>query len=247
MCGRFNMTQDPLTRLFMALVGQPMPGGDRLNVAPTETVPVVAAEAGQRFLSEMRWWLVPSWSKEPDTRYAMFNARAEKLTRSNAFRGPFARRRCVLPVSGFFEWLKDEEGRKHPQYIVSDGGDGLLLAGLWDQWTRDDRSLSSFTIVTTAAHHELRWLHDRQPVVLAATEADRWLDPDAPEEELLALCASRIAVPLAAVPMSTRINNARYKGPECLQPQGPARHFEADAAADGDTGPDAGSPAERGQ
>lgn len=233
MCGRFNMTTDPLTRLFMALVGQPMPGGDRLNVAPTETVPVVAAQAGERFLAEMRWWLVPGWSKEPSTRYAMFNARSEKIASSNAFRGPFARRRCIVPVSGFFEWLKADDGRKLPQYVVPDGADGLRLAGLWDRWEQGEETLDSFTIVTTAAHRSLRWLHDRQPVLLTDGEADRWLDPDAPQDALLALCASRIAMPLAVVPMSPQINNARYKGPACLEPAGPARHLDV-APADGD-------------
>ncbi|HSG87972.1 MAG TPA: SOS response-associated peptidase [Pseudomonadales bacterium] len=236
MCGRFNMTTDPLTRLFMALVGQAFPGPDRLNVAPTESVPVVAAEAGERFLAEMRWWLVPSWSKAPSTRYAMFNARAENLTHSNAFRGPFARRRCIVPVSGFFEWITDPDGRKTPHYVVPDGGDGLLLAGLWDRWSGDDTQLESFTLVTTAAHRSLRWLHDRQPVLLTDGEADRWLDPDAPEDQLLALCASRIAVPIAAAPMSPRINNARFKGPECLVPEGPPRHMDAAPGAAPDVG-----------
>ena len=107
MCGRFNMTADPLARLFMALVGEAFPGGDRLNVAPTETVPLIAAENGGARLAEMRWWLVPHWSKAADVKYATFNARSEKMATSTAFRSPFLRRRCVVPVSGFYEWVKD--------------------------------------------------------------------------------------------------------------------------------------------
>ena len=232
MCGRFNMTTDPLTRLFMALAGRSMPGGDRLNVAPTETVPVVAAEEGARFVAEMRWWLVPSWAKAPDTRYAMFNARSETLARSPAFRGPFRQRRCIVPVSGFYEWLRDDDGRKQPWLLGPEKADGVRLAGLWDRWERGEESLESFTIVTTGAASKLRWLHPRQPVILTADEADAWLAADADTEHLAALCAPRLAVPLRASPLSTQVNDARYQGPACLEPTGPVRELAPDEASD---------------
>lgn len=232
MCGRFNMTTDPLTRLFMALAGRPMPGGDRLNVAPTDTVPVVAAEEGERFVAEMRWWLVPSWAKAADTRYAMFNARSETMARSPAFRGPFRHRRCVVPVSGFYEWLRDADGRKHPWLLGPEADDGLRLAGLWDRWERGEQSLECFTIVTTAAAPGLRWLHPRQPVLLAATEIDTWLSADADAGDLAGLCAPRLAVPLTATPVSTEVNDARYRGPACLEPVGPVRELPAEAGDD---------------
>lgn len=225
MCGRFNMTADPLTRLFMAMVGQAFPGGDRLNVAPTEFVPVIAAEAGERRVAEMRWWLVPHWAKEPSTRYAMFNARSEGLTQSRAFRMPFARQRALVPVSGFYEWLT-QDGRKVPHYVVPDGGDGLLLAGLWDRWQGGKEPLQSFTIVTTAAHPALRWLHDRQPVMLDPQGGEQWLDPDTDEAALLELCVPALPVPLAVAPMDPRLNNARFKDPACLEPKGAARHIK---------------------
>ena len=235
MCGRFNMTTDPLTRLFMALAGQPFPGNDRLNVAPTETVPVIAGEDGDRRVAEMQWWLVPHWSKEPRTRYATFNARSEKMATSNAFRSPFLHRRCLVPVSGFYEWLEDADGKKQPHYLGSDDAeDGLVLAGLWDRWQGGHRhSLESFTLVTTAAAAPLRWLHDRQPVMLTREEADRWLDPDADADALLALCAPRLPVPLAVVPTSPRMNNSRFKDAACLEATGAARHLPAVAPGDG--------------
>ncbi len=227
MCGRFNMTADPLTRLFMAMVGQPFPDGDRLNVAPTEFVPVIAAEDGERWVAEMRWWLVPHWAKEPSSRYAMFNARAEGLTKSRAFRMPFARQRAIVPVSGFYEWLREGE-RKIPHYVVADGGDGLLLAGLWDRWQGGKEPLESFTLVTTEAHSALHWLHHRQPVMLDSEGAKRWLAEDAKTAELQELCAAALPMPLAVAPMDTRLNNARFKDPACLEPTGPPRHIDRD-------------------
>ncbi|MCC5887741.1 MAG: SOS response-associated peptidase [Gammaproteobacteria bacterium] len=225
MCGRFNMTADPLTRLFMAMVGQPFPDPDRFNVAPTEFVPVIAAESGQTRVAQMRWWLVPHWAKEPSARYAMFNARAEGLTRSRAFRMPFALQRVVVPVSGFYEWLS-EDGRKVPYYVVADGQDGLLLAGLWDRWSGGREPLESFTLVTTEAHPQLQWLHHRQPVMLDEQGAERWLRADAAEAELLDLCAPGLPIPLAVAAVDTKVNNARFKESACLEATGPVRHIK---------------------
>jgi putative SOS response-associated peptidase YedK len=229
-CGRFNMTDDPLTRLFMALAGVPFPGPDRLNVAPTERAPVVCVQDAGRAVVEMRWWLVPHWSRAPDTRYAMFNARSETLTRSNAFREPFARRRCVVPVTGFFEWWTGPDGRKVPHYVTAGDGEGLRLAGVWDRWERGDEVLESFALITTSAHAALRWLHDRQPVLLDEAGAARWLDEETTSEDLLALCRPHLVEPLIVHPMNPLMSNARYKGPACLAPDGPGRTLDATSA-----------------
>lgn len=226
MCGRFNMTADPLARLFQLLGGADFPGPDRLNVAPTEQVPVVFAGEGVRAVAEMRWWLVPHWAKEATTRYAMFNARAETLEKSNAFRASFAHRRCVVPVTGFFEWLRGADGRKVPHYVVAAGGGGLCLAGLWDRWEGDGEHLESFTVVTTDAAPALRWLHDRQPALLAAEDAERWLAEDTPRETLRALLAPELPGPVDVYPMDPAMNNARDKGAACLRPTGEPRHLE---------------------
>ena len=133
MCGRFNVTEDPLTEIFLDLVGQPFPGTENYNTAPTEDVWVIRDRDGTFESMQARWWLTPWWSKEPSTKYAMFNAKSETLAKSSAFKEPFQRRRCVVPVSGFYEWTKSPHG-KMPHYIRPAADDGILLAGLWDRW-----------------------------------------------------------------------------------------------------------------
>ena len=134
MCGRFNVTSDPLSQLLMDLVGLTHTGPDNFNLAPTETVEVLRiGPDGEPQLVPMRWWLTPFWTKELSTKYSMFDAKSETASKSAAFKEPYQKRRCVVPISGFYEWCR-ENGQKVPYFIVPEEHNGLLLAGLWDRW-----------------------------------------------------------------------------------------------------------------
>jgi putative SOS response-associated peptidase YedK len=224
MCGRFNITQDPLTHLLMDLVGLTYTGQDNFNLAPTESVHVVRLDAdGQPQLVPMRWWLTPFWAKELSTKYSMFNAKSETAAKSPAFRMPYQKHRCVVPVSGFYEWCR-KNNQKLPYLIQAHEADGLLLAGLWDSWHNKeaDEELLSFTILTTAAHPHMEFVHNRQPVMLSMDEAHRWLDMGVATQELEYLFDSHIPLALDAVPVSTYVNNARHKDHRCVEPIGAA-------------------------
>lgn len=222
MCGRINVSSDPLAELYLELLDQPFPGPDRYNVAPTEPVSVITNRAGPGLaLVEMRWWLTPYWSKEVSTRYSMFNAKAETLEQSRAFAEPFRRRRCVVPVSGFYEWVR-EGGRRLPYYLRPAANDGLLLAGIWDRWRGGEAPLESFAIVTTAASERLKFVHDRQPVMLRREDLDTWLAEDAEPGRLRELTGSALPSSLAAIPVSTYVNNSRNEGPRCIEAVGDA-------------------------
>ncbi len=145
-------------------------------MAPTEPVVVLRPTAlGALEAATMRWWLTPYWSKELSTRYSMFNAKAETIDTSASFKEPFARRRCAVPVAGYYEWSKDGE-RKLPYYIRPRDDDGMLLAGIWDRWRNGDEVVESFAVVTTAVHDRLAFVHRRQPVMLSRAEGRRWMD-----------------------------------------------------------------------
>ena len=124
MCGRYTLTMEPES-LYGAFDAEPDPdaggaaglyGGDpvrpRYNIAPTITVPVVRVDPrvppaeARRQIEPMRWGLVPSWAKDISVGNRMFNARAESLTTKAAFRTALARRRCLIPASGYYEWKK---------------------------------------------------------------------------------------------------------------------------------------------
>ena len=77
--------------------------------------------AGKRELVPLRWGLVPSWSKGPDSRFQMINARAETVKSKPAYRNAFKQRRCLIPAEGFYEW-KAGKGGKTPVLIRRSGG-----------------------------------------------------------------------------------------------------------------------------
>ncbi len=228
MCGRFNVTSDPLSQLLMELVGLPHPGPQDHNLAPTQSCAVLRMdEAGEPELAEMRWWLTPYWSKAPSTKYSMFNAKSETAAKSPAFREPYRKRRCVVPVSGFYEWAKQtQDGKtlKVPYYITPHQHDGLLLAGLWDRWENPETKqiLESFTILTTKAHPAMAFVHNRQPVMLSPEDALSWLDASKATEDLQEFFSSLLPMELDAIPVSTHVNNARHKDERVVTPVGDA-------------------------
>ncbi len=224
MCGRFNIIDDPLVHLLSELTGVRFPLPTRFNIAPTEPVPVLRrADSGDWDMREMRWWLVPCWSSGPTTKYAMFNARAESLTKSRAFREPFRKRRCLIPASGYYEW-KTEKGIRVPYYIEPGNREGgFLFAGLWDCWKPADetgRDMYSCTMVTAAAPACMRGVHHRIPVHLTREEAMHWLDPTQPTRALHELLAPEIRFPLTVTPVSSYVNHAGNKDGRCIERMG---------------------------
>lgn len=220
MCGRFNVTSDPLNQLIVEITGRGFVIDTRYNLAPTEQVPVLFKHTdGEWDVHDMRWWLVPYWADAPGNKYSMFNAKSETLTRSRAFREPFKRRRCIVPATGYYEW-RTENGRKVPLYITPDDGSGFAFAGLWDRWKGEGETIESCTVVTTAATPSMAPIHNRMPVCLTVAEARTWMDPDADPNTLQALLAPTLHMSLAVTPVSTYVNNARNKDDRCVEALG---------------------------
>lgn len=247
MCGRFSVDdQDQgLDDVYQSLVGCPFPGVANLNTAPTETAWIVRVDSsagGSLTALEAKWSLTPYWSETATPKYATFNARAETLATSRTFREPFRRRRCVVPVSAYYEWRKqaqpglfDDNGRgagslkeRAQPYFVRPRQGALLLAGVWDRWRRGGAAVDSFAVVTTVASDQLAFLHHRQPLSLAPQDARVWLRAERDSTELARLLAPRLPVALLATPVSRYVGNARNKGRRCSVPVGAPTVIAAD-------------------
>jgi len=225
MCGRFTQER-PASELAEIFAAEPLADelGARYNVAPTDEGFVVVQREERRAVTAYRWGLVPHWSADGKSASRMFNARAETITASPAFREAFKRRRCIVPVDSFYEW-KREGSVRQPYRVTRDDGLPLALAGLWAGW-RDpetDQVRRTFTIVTTTPNEAMAELHDRMPVVLEESAWDRWLvdgraGPPVDEGELLAMLQPTDAVPLRIYPVNRYVNDVRRDGPDLIEP-----------------------------
>jgi putative SOS response-associated peptidase YedK len=227
MCGRFVATT-PLTDLAeQMLVDDVRTDDDRpsWNVAPRTEVAIVAETAEHtRVLDRVRWGLIPSWAKDAKIGDRQINARGETLRERPAYRAAFAKRRCLIPVDGFYEW-QVVPGRKikQPVFIHRPGGGIVVFAGLYERW-RDPADpeapwIRSCAIVTTDANDTIAPVHNRMPVVLAPEVHEEWLDPDNHDVEAL----SRLLVPapddaLQWYPVSTAVNKPANNSPDLLEP-----------------------------
>lgn len=238
MCGRFTQ-QRPASELADIFAAEPLADelGPRYNVAPTDDAFVVVQREDRRAITAYRWGLVPHWSTDLKGGSRMFNARAETITSSPAFREAFKRRRCVVPVDSFYEWKREGTVRQ-PYRVVRVDGRPLALAGLWAGWkdAETDTVRRTFTIVTTTPNAAMADLHDRMPVVIEDGAWDAWLatDVNAVESgELLAMLEPTDDLALRIYPVNRSVNDVRQDGPELIEPLAAA---DLVAAAEGTLG-----------
>jgi len=226
MCGRyanFLAEQDLIDAFAIATVADDA----RLlppswNIAPTQkTIIVRESSEHERTAEVARWGLVPGWAKDPSIGSKMFNARSETIAEKPSFRSAFAKRRCIVPANGYYEW-QVLDGAKTPQYIHAADDSPLAFAGLVEFWK--DKALGdaaewlvSCSIVTAASRDEMRAIHDRQPVMLAPEEVDVWLHAASTKDDLFAAIAAPMPE-LAWHPVGKSVGNVRVNEPGLIDP-----------------------------
>ena len=218
MCGRFNIIDDKGMEALLWELGFDFNFPTRLNIAPTESVPVILDQGQGLTIHEMRWWLTPSWAPEVSTKFSMFNARSETLETSKAFRGPFQHKRAVMPASSFIEWRR--EGKSKQPYLVRPVEGVFTFAALWDQWEKSESYVESCAMITAEAVPSMTWLHHRMPVMLPLADVEEWLSPDTSKRRLQELMQQGLPAELEAVPITSAINSGRNKSEQCLEEEG---------------------------
>ena len=123
----------------------------------------------------MRWGFIPSWYKTPTSGPLLINARAETIAAKPAFRDACRTRRCLIPVTGFYEWYREDDGSPLPWFVSRADKAPLVMAGIWQDWEKDDALHTSCAIVTTAANEAMAPIHHRIPVILTQDEWSMWL------------------------------------------------------------------------
>jgi putative SOS response-associated peptidase YedK len=137
MCGRYDLNESPQMLALYFLLSVEPPAYRNADVRPTNTAPIIRIQEGIRLALPARWGLIPSWSKDDRIAQHTFNARGETVAEKPSFRAVFKRRRCIVPISAFFEWRAIRgEKKKQKLRFTSPGQHPLALAGLWEHWQR---------------------------------------------------------------------------------------------------------------
>jgi putative SOS response-associated peptidase YedK len=244
MCGRFVTASSPTLLAERFQVGEVKVDDHEpnYNVAPRELVMAVRQRDEERVLSRLRWGLVPSWAKDVSMGDRMINARSETVATKPAYKRSFARKRCIIPADGFYEWKvvgppSTPKGRpkKQPMFVHRRDGEPLAFAGLWEVWkvpegtdgaaiagVGDDGWLRSCVIVTTQANDLLTPIHERMPVVLPESAWDDWLDPTNDDIDAVRSLLVPARDDLFEVwPVSSAVNKADNNTPDLVRPVPP--------------------------
>lgn len=210
MCGRL-VVYDPQTGEGLDLLGHDIP--PNYNAAPSEELPILrnCPDSGERELVMARWGLLPAWAPDPAKTKPFFNARADNLKPGNKVFWESRNRHCLVPAGGFYEWSEHD---KQPYLVQADPAGVFYIAGLWRRWRGGDRSIDSFSVITTRPHPVLADIHHRSPVILDKEQQAQWLAADFESGRAL---LDVYPGELEKYPVNPRmVNNARNKTADCL-------------------------------
>jgi putative SOS response-associated peptidase YedK len=220
MCGRYdNLIAREAYRLLFRATRLPQSNfPPRYNTAPTDPIPIVRIDPrdGERELAMARWGLVPWWSKELP-KVPHINARAETVHTTRLYREAFAKRRALIPATGFYEWQKRADG-KQPYRFRREDLEPFAFAGLWEFCRLGEQEIVSATIIVGEPNPLAAAVHDRMPVILEPEDYDRWLDSSTPVDELRAMLKPFPAERMEAYAVSRVVNSVKNDTEECIAP-----------------------------
>jgi putative SOS response-associated peptidase YedK len=239
MCGRYVSVRsdDDILREFDAIeVGNDDAFEPDYNIAPTDPVraivnrPLRDADGNPeptptRQLRVLRWGLVPSWSKDTRGAARMINARVESVPDKPAFRRAYAKRRCLIPADGWYEWqrLNGPDGPiKQPLYMHAEDDHLLAFAGLYEFWGERGSTITTCAIITAPSTGRLAEVHDRMPLLVPRAGWARWLDPSVEDPaDLLRPWDEANDERLELRPVAPLVNKVDNDGPELIAPAEP--------------------------
>lgn len=222
MCGRFALFA-PASQIAESFGVAAVPDlRARYNIAPSQDILAIFEDSdGERVAKNFRWGLVPSWAKDPKIGYKLTNARSETARSKPSFRSAFKKRRLLVPMDGFYEWVRDGK-TKLPYYIHGTVDEPLAIAGLWEFWRNpvdEEEEVFSATMLTTSPNELMANIHNRMPVILPKSKWDRWLDTSLTDgDEIETFLTQFPSDQMDAHRVSTEVNNARNQGEQLKTP-----------------------------
>jgi putative SOS response-associated peptidase YedK len=188
------------------------------NIAPSQKMPVLRIKNEEKQFDSLQWGIVLNSSKTNAT-YMLINSRAETLIESSRFRNILIRQRCIIPLSGFYEWKREGTG-KRPFCIFLKTHNIMSVAGICDiSISKEGQAIESFSIITKPANALVGRIHHRMPCILEEKDEASWLDPECHDLRYLASLLQPCSENgLAFYEVSSLVNSPKQNSLELLKP-----------------------------
>lgn len=210
MCTRYFMDRDEtvissiidtalttkLARKFQIELSKPMVTSGEVH--PTDVAPVIAPNGrGKRAVYPMKWGftITVEGKQKP-----VVNARIETASSKPLFSDAWAKHRCVVPASWYFEWEHPKDGpggsKKGEKYVIQPKDKSVTwLCGLY----RIENDYPVFAVITKSTTGELSRIHDRMPLILSEDKIDDWISPDNDPDALIGYALTEMIAEKATV------------------------------------------------
>ncbi|MEE2786428.1 MAG: SOS response-associated peptidase [Myxococcota bacterium] len=217
MCGRYQLTLPGLDLETSLGIPPPSSYEPRYNLAPTQAIPIIRMQVGQKTMAMARWGLIPSWSKQGPSGKPLINARSETVAEKPSFRDALRWGRCLVPATGFYEWRRSDAHRI-PHLIRVKSTRVFTMAGIGTRWLGPDGPVESVAVLTVNPRGALKDIHDRMPVILDELGAGQWLDPTTPKARILDLCTPWPSHDVTIIQVDPWVNAVAHDDPRCEAP-----------------------------
>ena len=227
MCGRFHILS-PIAAMADLFGFDERPNMTPAhNIAPTMPVPIVRSrpDSTGRQLHFARWGFIPSWSKDPMRNPPLINARVETVWEKPSFRHAIARRRCIMPADGFWEWQRAIDGnhnKKQAYRIHRSDNAPMAFAAIWEHWMGPDGSeIESVAMLTCPPNALVGAIHHRMPVILEPDQFADWFHHDESRTHKRRVDAMMVPCDpdrLTLYAVDNRVGNIQHDDPDLLTP-----------------------------
>ena len=219
MCGRYvvSFSESDIKKKFHFKKTQKIELN--FNIFPGSFAPIILNIKKNTLLVNSHWGFERSWIKKNSSKNYIYNARLEDIFKKETFKDIFYSQRCLVPVSGFYEWSGPKNNR-NPYYIKDVKESIIYFAGLWEERrssldyskanTRKDQGIEyAFLILTVESTKPLKNIHHRMPVIVDNYFSDIWLSGEGSEYSSEVFEKN---IRYDIVPVDKKINNINYEG-----------------------------------
>lgn len=222
MCGRYGLIpKKDFIEYFELQNPEDLRWDADYNIAPTTMNPIVTMNSPKQ-VHLAKWGLLPVWAKDTKIGWSTANARAEEVDTKPTWKHAFEEKRCLVPVSYYFEFahLKEDPKQKVAYLFKLKGQDNFAIAGLYSVWKDSEgKGIPTYTIITTEANKLGGKVHSRMPVILHKEDWDEWAD----NRHFDPIVLKHLLKPfpeneMESWPVSREANNSRNNGPEIIKP-----------------------------